>query len=247
MKRRHVESIISLLSFSPGFSSPVRALKRRLGLCWLCPDPCEQAVIHSFSKALVIMGHHLFWFFYSVLLESCLFYPSNHLTSTLSTSTTSLIRLYDIPHLAALPPFGPHQPHQKMVWHLWKALRKDIFDVSNSQTCQDFLTQNSILFLGPKNQRFCRILLQIADCLPLGPKTLDILMGGTLAGPGTIFSNDIWPFNISLIKQVSTSHWVYLLYICKQKSLKSRSVITQLCMAWKWSKGWAGSRQLSGV
>ena len=136
------------------------------------------------------------------------------------------------PHLAALPPFGPHQPHQKKVWHLWKALRKDIFDVSNSQTCQDFLTQISILFLGPKNQRFCRIFLQIG--LPLGPKTLDILMGGTLAGPGTIFSKDRWPFNIYLIKQVSTSHWVYLSYICGQKSLKSRSVITQLCIDCAW-------------
>ena len=106
-----------------------------------------------------MFGRQLFWFLYSILLESCLFYRSNHLTSTLSTSTTSSIRLYDIPHLAALPPFGPHQPHQKKVWHLWKALGKDIFDVSNSQTCQDFLTQISILFsilfLGPKNLIAC--------------------------------------------------------------------------------------------
>ena len=39
------------------------------------------------------------------------------------------------------------------------------------------------------------------DCLPLGPKTLDILMGGTLAGPGTIFSKYIRRFNISLHEQ----------------------------------------------
>lgn len=129
MKGRHVESIISLLSFSPGFSSPVRALKRRLGLCWLCPDRCEQAVIHNFSKALVIVGRHLFRFLYSILLESCLFYPSNHLSSTLSTSTTSLIRLYDIQSQKAAPPSGftsfwaaPAAPKEGVtpVEHFWR-------------------------------------------------------------------------------------------------------------------------------